>query len=255
VQQHLGAQVPDMVAEFQDVTFVELFQHRSGLPANLGLWATMSLSGAGRDVRADRVAAARSVLTGAPEGPRGTFLYSNAGYVVAGAMIETVMDARWEGLIEDHVFTPLGMDSAGFGAPAGDDPVLGHKPGLFSGLTPVPPGPDADNIPALGPAGTVHLSMADMLRYLAAHASRSAFLTPESWDRLHIPPETGEAYAMGWRKREDASLWHNGSNTFWYAAVAFDPATSRAAAVFTNSGDIGTMRPLADAAIDAALRV
>ena len=58
--------------------------------------------------------------------------------------------------------------------------------GLFGGLRAVPPGPRADNIPALGPAGRVHLSAGDMLTYLRAHlVGDPGYLSAESWARLH----------------------------------------------------------------------
>jgi D-alanyl-D-alanine carboxypeptidase len=254
VAQHLGGQIPDISPAFADVTFVDLLQHRSGLPANLGLITTLALSGANRDVLADRRAAAVALLTGNPAGPRGTLLYANAGYIVAGAMLEAVTGTAWEELIFTHVFAPLGMEGVGFGAPSGPDPVLGHKPGLFGGLNAMPPGPEADNIVALGPAGTVHLPIAALLRFLEVHATRTDFLLPESWDRLHIPPPDNDGYAMGWRLQEDGTLRHNGSNTFWYGGMAIDPVRGHAAAVLTNSGDIDRMRPLVAAQLDQLIR-
>ena len=43
-------------------------------------------------------------------------------------------------------------------------------------LRPLQPGHSADNLPAVGPAGTVHTTLADFTRYMARHlafASRS----------------------------------------------------------------------------------
>ena len=74
------------------------------------------------------------------------FLYSNAGYVIAGAMLEQVTGESWEELIRTEVFEPLGMTRAGFGAPGSADAVdqpRGHRAGLFGGLNAVAPGPRA----------------------------------------------------------------------------------------------------------------
>jgi hypothetical protein len=88
----------------------------------------------------------------------------------------------------------------------------------------------ADNIPALGPAGTVHLPAGAMLRFLAAHATRDpSFLPAEQWARLHAPE--GD-YAMGWRV-EDGRLAHAGSNTLWFARIAVEEG--RAAFVAVNA--------------------
>ena len=47
-----------------------------------------------------------------------TFSYSNAGYIIVGAILERVSGKQWETLIRDRLFTPLKMTSAGFGPPS-----------------------------------------------------------------------------------------------------------------------------------------
>ena len=47
----------------------------------------------------------------------GKHLYSNLGYVVAGAMAERVTARSWESLMQERLFAPLGISSADFGAP------------------------------------------------------------------------------------------------------------------------------------------
>ena len=171
------------------------------------------------------------------------FEYSNAGYIVAGAMLEARLGAPWETLVREHVFTPLKMASAGFGAPgaagAFDQPV-GHAPNAAGVLEPYPPGsPVTDNPAVVGPAGRVHASFDDLMTYLSAHAMRSPFLRGESWQMLHTPPFGGD-YALGWVRRGDA-LWHNGSNTLWYCEMVADPARGIVSAAGANDGRIDTM--------------
>jgi CubicO group peptidase (beta-lactamase class C family) len=199
-----------------DVTLAEFLTHRSGMAANLSPWRTLLRPGRGNYVAA--------MFATRPAGPRGAFLYSNAGYVVAGAMLEAVTGEAWEELMRREVFAPLGMDGAGFGAP--DPGPRGHLEGHA-----VPPGPLADNIPAMGPAGTVHATAGDMLRFLRSHATRDrGFLPAEEWDRLHAP--VGD-HAMGWRA-QGGTLRHLGSNTMWFAGMRID----RGSAVFVavNAG-------------------
>lgn len=219
-------------------TLERLLTHRAGMPANIGMLASLRLSGtdATRDARADRRAYARRVLGNAPE--TDGFLYSNAGYVVAGAMMEAATGDRWEQLMRREVFAPLGMGSAGFGPPgqARDTP---DQPWGHGGLLnrPRPPSARADNIPALGPAGRVHLSVADHLRYLRAHMEHPPeYLSADSWARLQSDPD-GDGYAMGWALRA-GRLAHTGSNTMWFHRVEIDRAARRAILLATNSGDI-----------------
>lgn len=235
----LGATVPSMKAAYAPVTLLHLLSHRAGLVANIGLLDIPAFDRLPADPIADRRAYARIVLAKAPLAPPGASeTYSNAGYTVAAAMLEARTGKPWEALIAERLFAPLGMTSAGFGAP---DPVanpVGHiRRG--KGMRPMPPrGSDlADNIPAIGPAGRVHLAPADMVRYLRAHADRAPLLRPQSWDRLHAPPFGGD-YALGWVVRPDGTRWHNGSNTMWYAEAAFDPGSGKVGAAFCNSGDL-----------------
>ena len=56
-----------------------------------------------------------------PVGPVGEFSYSNLGYMIAGAMAEKVTGKSWETLMEERLFTPLGMAAAGFRFQEGPD--------------------------------------------------------------------------------------------------------------------------------------
>lgn len=256
----LGAAIPDMRPAYRDVTFRHLISHRAGLAANIEWAELLAFPRESSDVRADRIAYARHGLVREPAGAKEThFEYSNTGYVIAGAMLEAKLGAPWETLIAAHVFEPLGMASAGFGAPgragAYDQP-LGHGPGLEAladgqddeALTPFPPGPMADNPAVLGPAGRVHANFADTLKFLAAHRDRTAFLSAAGWRTLHAPP-FGGPYAMGWMVRDGGALWHNGSNTLWYAEVLVDRARGAASVAAVNDGRAG----LVGAHVGAAL--
>jgi CubicO group peptidase (beta-lactamase class C family) len=243
----LGPLVPGMDEGFRAATLDQLLSHRAGVPENAGLVASMGFHGRrdGADLIAERLRYAGLVLHEAPLHPPGEgFLYSNAGYVVAGAMLEAADGRPWEDLIRAEVFEPLGLASAGFGPPgvagAVDQP-RGHAGGLFGGLSVREPGPSADNPAVLGPAGTVHISLCDLLAYAAAHATRpEGYLPPAAWDSLHRV--RGDGYALGWAIRDGGGRGHSGSNTMWFAQVAIWPDAGRAAAVVTNDGRIDNIR-------------
>ncbi len=259
----LGSAIPDMRAEYRDVNFRHLLSHRSGLPGNIEMAQLLTFSRDSADPRQERIAYARFGLAQAPRGPKEqTFEYSNTGYVIAGAMLEAKLGAPWETLIRQHVFDPLNMASAGQGAPgtpgAYDQPV-GHALGpttvtngvATAALQPHPPGATdvvVDNPAALGPAGRVHANFDDVLKYLTAHCARtSPFLRRESWDALHTPP-FGGPYAMGWAQRNGV-LWHNGSNTLWYAEVMFDQTRGIVAAAAANDGRAPDLGPTVGGAL------
>lgn len=259
----LGGDIADMRPAYRDVTFQHLLSHRAGLASNLEWHEILTFQRQNADPRAERIAYARMGLTRDPAGAKEThFEYSNTGYVIAGAMLEKKLGAPWETLIRTHVFDPLGMTSAGFGAPgtagAHDQPV-GHGPGLAAvaagrtdaAVTAYPPDAAINDNPAvLGPAGRVHATFADTFKYLAAHRDRTPFLRAESWKMLHEAP-FGGAYAMGWQS-EDGRLWHNGSNTLWYAEVLVDQRRGIVAAAAVNDGRVPLQRPHVGAALVGA---
>lgn len=253
----LGAAVPDMRPDHRNATLRHLLSHRSGLPGNLDLSELLRFPRESADARDDRIAYARLVLAQPPAGRLAThFEYSNSGYVIVGAMLEARFGAPWEALVRDRVFSPLGMNSAGFGAPgtpnALDEPA-GHTPAPDGALAPFAPGvaPFADNVAVLGPAGRVHARLDDLLVFLAAHRDRRGdVLSRASWDMLHTPP-FGGTYALGWVKRDNA-LWHNGSNTLWYAEALVDFGQGVVAAAAANDGRASELaRPIGSLLLEA----
>lgn len=89
----------------------------------------------------------------------------------------------------------------------------------------------------------MHLSLADMARYLTAHASREQdFLKESSYELLQTPPFGGD-YAMGWSVPGPKNRWHAGSDAMFYAEVAFDLERGRVAAVVVNDGDVQAVQP------------
>ena len=239
----LGKLVPQMHDAYRDVSFRHLLTHRAGLAANIPIERFADFGQAPDDPINDRLKWVRIALSQSPIGPKETtYSYSNNGYIVVGAMLEAATGESWESLMKREVFAPLGLTIAGFGSPSGTQPFdqpRGHQP--VSGVDTAAP-VDADNPAALGPAGRVHMPLADMARYLLAHAKRRPdFLRPESYNILHTA-SLGGNYAMGWVVTQPDNRWHNGSNTMWYAEVAFNLADGTAAAVVVNDGDIASVQ-------------
>ncbi|MEM9794614.1 MAG: serine hydrolase domain-containing protein [Pseudomonadota bacterium] len=251
----LGADVPDMHPGFAPVTYLDLLGHRAGVVANAPVELTRQLAAGTQTPTEDRLEYASAVLTQAPE--EDAFSYSNAGYVVVGAMLEASTGQPWELLMREGVFEPLDLTSAGFGAPGTAEALTQPRGHIrrWGRLRPVEPGPGADNIAALGPAGTVHMNAADLLKYLKVHMSRPPdVLRSENWDRLHTAP-AGMDYAAGWVRMNGGGLVHTGSNTMWYMMVVLRPQEGQALVIAANSGDASTLDPaFADAARNLLLK-
>ncbi|MFA6044066.1 MAG: serine hydrolase domain-containing protein [Phycisphaerales bacterium] len=242
---------------WKKVTLLDLLTHRSGMPTDLSkdrLWLRLwQFKGEPQEARELLL---QGVLGYTPDSPPGTkFEYSNAGFAVAGHMAEVKAGEAWETLIQRKLFTPLGITSAGFGAPDGDDQPRGHQ----SDGTPVEPGPAADNPVAISPAGRVHMTLADWSKFVALHLRgaegrllASDPIKQDAFKTLHTPFPTDAAqpddgYACGWivTKRPWAAakpggsqrvLTHNGTNTMWHCVVWMAPDRDFAVLVACNRG-------------------
>ncbi len=246
----IGEVFPDlhgaMRSGWSNVTLDQLLTHRSGAPEHppVELWAA-ALEQKGTPTE-QRLAILRGIVCEPPEAPHGKkFIYSNEGYAIAGAMIERVSGSAWEVLMKERIFDPLGMTSAGFGAPASPgkvDQPWGHL-GEIGELRPVAQGPMADNPPGIAPAATVHASLADFARYADWHAdwkrAEPRLLTEETFNHLHQRAPNQE-YALGWlvQERDWAGgdvLWHTGSNAMFYAVMWVAPEKDATFVAATNA--------------------
>lgn len=245
----LSSLIPGLSPAVRMISFLELLSHRSGLARDIPDEEDKNYSAELTDPRAERLKyAARALSLPLVGSPGAQFAYSNLGFVVAGAMLEARCGKPWEQLLIERVCKPLGLPSTGFGPP-GHVGLLDEPVGHASVRVPVlgrdrlRPHPlegheFTDNVMAMGPAGRVHMSLPDLIRYLQAHRDRpAAFLRPDSWDTLHTPTFGGN-YALGWFVRPDGLLWHHGSNGLWYAEVAIDRPRSLVAAAVCNDGDL-----------------
>ena len=224
-----------------DVTLGQLARHRSGLPEDRKpdvalMMKIRSLDGPRPERRLELV---RLVLSEPPSfDPGSGMAYSNHGYAVISAMAERRTGEDWEALCRTRLFEPLGMTSAGFGAPGSVrmvDQPRGHRGGI-----PIPPSLHADNPPVMAAAGTLHASLADWGRFLVMHLGRRPeVLSSESLAVLHDPGDDGD-HAAGWvvLRREWAAgpaLTHSGSNGLWFATAWLAPARGWGFCAVTNA--------------------
>ncbi|AGA24926.1 serine hydrolase domain-containing protein [Singulisphaera acidiphila] len=232
-------QAKKMDAGFRGVTLWDLLTHRAGLPANSSWW----LLGAKRSTTEQRRVLMAAMLQNAPLTKPGTkFAYSNVGYALAGLMAEQVTGQSWETLMRKRLFEPLKMTSAGFGPPGtkGEvDQPWGHEP---NGKSFQPQ--QKDNVPAMGPAGTVHCTLADWAQFAILHLQaargKPRLLKAATFEKLQTPP-AGAEYAGGWLVIDrpwagGPALTHSGSNTMWYATLWIAPKRDFAVLAATNAG-------------------
>ena len=240
----------EMAAGWRPCTLQNLLTHTAGAPANFPMKVLKVWPDTAEELVAARRRFIAEILAEEPESPCGErYSYSNVGYTIVGHIAETIAGVPYETLIAQKVFTPLELKSAGFGPPKGDKPnqePLGHMKLLWFRFAIDPFESPADNTPVMAPAGGLHLSIRDLARYGSIHlqgdsGTATSLLPQESWERLHTP--FLENYAWGWVRynREWSGgpvLWHNGSNTLWYALLMLLPAKNTVLAFATNDGAI-----------------
>ena len=232
-----------MDAAWRQATLEDFLQQRSGAPSDLTSYEGLGVKVTEASVEPEKARRLllEGVLTRKPlSDPGSTFLYSNNGYAIAGAMLEEVTHKPWETLIRERLFEPLGMTSAGFGPP---DALTGQPCGHTESGEPAP---GADNPEAYGPAGTVHATLEDWAKFVALHLrgerGDTKLLPASAFRKLHTPPEgANPAYAMGWVETQrpwaaGRTLTHNGSNTVWYCVVWMAPNRDFAVLVACNQG-------------------
>jgi CubicO group peptidase (beta-lactamase class C family) len=205
----------------------------------------------GNSVKQTRFLLAKRVSEMPMTKPLGQHHYSNVGYMIVGAIIEKITGKAWEEAVTENLFTPMGMTSCAFGPTtidAGSPAVQpwGHSRDEDGKIYAITPGPNADNPPDLGPAGTVHCSLEDIAKYTRFHldqlAKRPTPLGLTSYDPLYEDLYDVGYTAGGLVIKKDSSwakgrlLWHNGSNTFNYSIMMLAPNLDEAVVGTTNFG-------------------
>lgn len=240
------------------ITIDQLLSHQGGLTEPVSILGGKLWDAIFRDdepVAQMRSALVRGILSTPTKFAPGTRTeYSNSGYVILGYIAEQALKADWETLIRNRIFLPLKMNSCGFG-PAGTkgtdapDQPWGHLLEDRTGaLIAVAPSLQADNPPAFGPAGTVHCSAHDWIKFLRLfidgqeeRRSRALIVRKETFDHLAGSAQNGFTYST--IVRINRRTWAQGpiytmagSNKMNFSQAIVAPKRSLVITVNTNAG-------------------
>jgi CubicO group peptidase (beta-lactamase class C family) len=221
--------------DYEHITLHQLLTHRAGIEDPSGQLAEHD----NPDIKERRYLYMIDILKEPGQISAGDFQYSNIGYCIAGIMAERVTGKSWEELMEESIFEPLGMNSAGFGPPGTTglvDQPWGHRK-----VDKVWQPSQSDNPEETGPAGTVHCSIEDWVRFLTLFLKQDDTLILKRRQIEKLIEPVGN-YACGWLVEQrdwtnGNALFHNGSNGMWYVAVWVAPEINRAFIVGTNAFD------------------
>lgn len=234
-----------ILPDYEHITLHQLLTHRAGIEDPPGELAEHD----NPDIKERRYLYMKDILKKTATSKVGDFHYSNVGYAIAGIMAERLTGRSWEELMEERIFEPLGMNSAGFGPPGTTglvDQPWGHRK-----VEKVWQPSQTDNPEEIGPAGTVHCSIEDWVRFLTLFLKQddTVILKRQQIEKLIEPVGN---YACGWLVEQrdwtnGDALFHNGTNGMWYVAVWVAPEINRAFIVGTNSFDDHTTDIFEDA--------
>jgi CubicO group peptidase (beta-lactamase class C family) len=194
-----------------------------------------------------RLEIARQALSRPPSFPPGTqFLYSNVGYILAGAVLEHLTGRAWEDLMRERLFQPLGISTGGFGPPGAagkTDQPWGHSSVVGKPIDPGSPGAEFPSY--YGPAGLAHMTITDWAKFIGLHLRgdpanphcQAALLKLDTFAELHaVAPTT--TYSKGWVMRGLTRLaTGDAAPAVAYRAGAFISTASWAKG--TRPGDTG----------------
>ncbi|MFA0812722.1 serine hydrolase domain-containing protein [Microbulbifer epialgicus] len=171
--------------------------------------------------------------------------YSNAGFIIAAAMLEQVANRPWEELVETYIFKPLNIEVV-FGWPAAKNSngVYGHLQSELGKLEPHDPNGEYKLPSIFAPAGDVSISTDDYTAWLQENlnciSGKSKILSKKTCHMLHFGSSDKKLFPMGWgrQKRDDGMLvsTHVGSaGTFLSYALIFEESNSAVAVTFNSA--------------------
>lgn len=223
----------EMLPGYERITIEQLLSHRAGLPKNLGSGRnTWSIDYGFDDKRGStppsrRLQYLEKIVRRPLMNPPGKVVhYSNAGYILAGAMLEQISGKSYEKLREEKVFRPLGITKTGYGPPTNTERKTqpwGHYWDKSNRTFLVF---DAEYPNFMAPAGYLNISLEGWAKFVLAHLSIHSIgnrylLTSDTLRKLHTPPPLeiwdidigfDTNYALGWFTREiddrHALIWH-----------------------------------------------
>jgi CubicO group peptidase (beta-lactamase class C family) len=206
----LVATLPDLAMrdEYKSVTLAQLLTFTGGIQPYTRIGPRLTpllfeLKGSAAEQREKFV---KHVLQEVPVGKPGTERqYSNASYVVAAFMAERRTGRSWEALMQEEVFKPLGMNSAGFGRPWSKERP--HEPWSHikgkGGYELEPEERSGGPGLALAAAGAVHCSIRDFAKFasyeLAAAQGKNRLLNPATakrWQEIRRGEKPGEVLSF-----------------------------------------------------------
>ncbi|MBO0838177.1 MAG: beta-lactamase family protein, partial [Actinobacteria bacterium] len=232
---------PDVTKQ---VTIRHLLTHTSGIDGDV-----FTDTGRGDDCIEKYVAGLDEVAQNHPLGA--TWSYCNAGFVLAGRVIEKLTGGTWDKAVRDRIFGPLGLEHT---VTLPEEALL-HRAavGHVGEGTDEPSRAPVWTLPrSMGPAGLIGSTVADLLGFARMHltggtapdgsrlleASSAAAMTTLQAD-LPDKHTLGDSWGIGWIRfgwNGRRLIGHDGNTIGQSAFLRLLPDEGLAVALLTNGG-------------------
>lgn len=237
----------DALKTYYNITLSDLLCHRGRIKPFTNAMDLASLPNFPGNPMEKRRLFAKWLLKQNPAkiGSQEGYVYSNAGYSIATAMLEKVSETAWEEAILSDVLVPLGIDAV-IGWPTDSDPnqPFGHHSinPLDSNLRAVTARNMFQMEDIIAPSGDLSMSVTDYAKFVQAHLQglqgEDNILKASTYDYVHYGREN---YAMGWTRlfRNDVhTSTHNGSAGTFYSHTSILKEKDLAIIIFVNASNI-----------------
>lgn len=223
------------------ITIKQLLTHTSGLSRSIGLLIADRGNEENNTIKKGVKKLANVKLT---EKPGEIYQYSDANYLILGALIEHISGISFSDYLNHHIFLPLDMNQAGA------DRHKVYEKGYAAGYQSWFGMPVNSQVPYDNggtPYGYIAASTEDILKFLMVFNSgheQSDILSNRS-KKAYLSPLTqvsDKSYGFGWRfsnqDKEDKSIWHAGSTPDSRTEVFMYPETKWSGVILTNKNHI-----------------
>lgn len=229
------------------ITPRDLVTHRSGLPRHDLLWYNNNES-----TRAEMIA--RFAYLELTEDLRVKFQYNNLMFMTAGYLAGKLNGTTWEEVVDERLFTPLGMERSNFSvedSQKDDNFALPYREDDDDEIEEIP----FRNIDLIGPAGSVDSTVNEMSRWLLFNLSGGTvgerqLINATTLTEIHSPQMTTGStpdradisvatYGMGWMidtYRGHRRIHHGGGIDGFITSVMFFPDDDLGLVAFNNRG-------------------
>jgi CubicO group peptidase (beta-lactamase class C family) len=244
-------QIPNAPPGAAPITFRQLASHTAGLSRSPNV--PDAGNGPIEQWESKLLAAIPAATFIARPGER--YSYSNIGYAILGLALSRAAHVPYTTLVQDGIFTPLGLSSTAFGvtdAMRGSLSV-GYVLGSGGMLNTATAEASHQGIGYALPAGSIYSTVTDLARFMASLSGARTPVLSDSMRRMMMTKQTPEPGPNGYGLALEVAapsggvktVGHGGVITGYFSALVFDPESKIGVILLRNFDGTTPLMPTA----------